>query len=73
MSSRKRGRRDSSAISASSGQDVADTSTASLPAPTSAIEPSTKKSKFDKQFKTDTISDEDVLSTFLSWRQDVIG
>jgi len=66
MPQRKRGRQHSPAASASSGQDVAGGSTASSPAPTSASEPATKKSKFDKRFKTDTTSDEDVLSKFRS-------
>jgi len=53
----------SSAASTSSGQGAADASMASSPVPTSTIsERSDKKSKFDKRFKTDTTSNEDVLS-----------
>jgi hypothetical protein len=63
MSRRKRGR----AISvSSSAPDGAGTSTASSPAPAVENDVPDKKSKFEKRFRTDTTTDEEVLRTYLA-------
>src|ERR1700683_1980282 len=73
--SRKRGRRASSAASAtSSSPDITATgSTASSPPPNTSLtgtEPTDKKSRFEKRFKTATTSNEDVLRKLYVFNRD---
>jgi hypothetical protein len=62
MARRKRGRAISVSSSAPDGTGI---SAASSPAPTVENEVSNKKSKFEKRFRTNTSTDEEVLRTYL--------